>query len=366
MKNIPIFKLEFSKKFQQKYKTLSSKVFESRSLSNGNFVSKFENNFAKLVKSNHCLAVTNGTAALEIAFRTINIKNKEVIVPTNTFFATIIAIIKAGGKPVLCDNEKFSPDIDIKNIHKKITNKTCAICVVHVGGIISNKIQELVNFCKRRKLFLIEDAAHAHGAFLNKDLYAGTIGDIGCFSFYPTKVMTTGEGGMLTTNNKKLFNKMNSHKNFGRGLNPKIINFLGANYKISEFTAILGILELERIRKRINRRKNITLRYKSNLMNNPNYEIITQKTGRASYYKCIIKTKMASHLIEKYCKKNGITLTGKVWDIPIHKQKVFKKYIKITNLKNSEMFSKYHICPPNYPELKKSEVVYICSVLNRI
>tara|TARA_B100000767_G_scaffold113336_1_gene108143 strand:+ start:213 stop:1313 length:1101 start_codon:yes stop_codon:yes gene_type:complete len=366
MKNIPIFKLEFDKNFQQKYKNLSSKVFNSKSLSEGNFVSKFEKNFSKLVKSKYSLAVSNGTAALEIAFRAIDIKNKEVIVPTNTFFATIIAIIKAGGKPVLCDNDKFSPDISFEKINKKITKKTKAICIVHVGGIISNKINSLVNLCKKKKLFLIEDAAHAHGAFLNKNLCAGTIGDIGCFSFYPTKVMTTGEGGMITTNNKNLHLKMSSYKNFGRGSNPQIINFLGANYKISEFTAILGILELNRIKKRINRRKEITLRYKMNLMNNSKYEVITQKTGRASYYKCIIKTNTPSNLIKKYCKKFGIHLTGKVWDIPIHKQKIFKKYVNKASFPNSEMFSKYHICPPNYPELKNNEIDYICLILNKI
>tara|TARA_B100000780_G_scaffold272356_1_gene234490 strand:+ start:85 stop:1185 length:1101 start_codon:yes stop_codon:yes gene_type:complete len=366
MINIPIFKLEFNKQFQQKYKNLSSKVFKSKSLSEGNFVTKFENSFSKLAKSKYSLAVSNGTAALEIAFRTIDIKGKEVIVPTNTFFATIIAIIKAGGKPVLCDNEKFSPDMCIEKIEKKITKKTKAVCVVHVGGIISNKIKKIVKLCKKKKLFLVEDAAHAHGAFLNKNLCAGTIGDIGCFSFYPTKVMTTGEGGMITTNNKKLYSNMSSYKNFGRGSNSQIINFLGANYKISEFTAILGILELDRIKKRINRRKDITLRYKNNLKNNSKYEVITQKTGRASYYKCIIKTKTPSILIEKYCKKSGIHLTGKVWDIPIHKQKVFKKYIKTSSFPNSETFSKYHICPPNYPELKNNEVDYICSILNKI
>ena len=186
MKKIPIFKLEFDKEFQNKYNHLSKKVFNSKALSEGAFVSKFEKKFSRLVNSKYSIAVSNGTAALEIAFRSIDISNKEVIVPTNTFFATILAIIKAGGKPVLCDNEVDSPDIDIKEIEKKITKKTKAVCVVHVGGIISNKILNLVKICKKKNVFLIEDAAHAHGSYLNKKLYAGTIGDIGCFSFYPT------------------------------------------------------------------------------------------------------------------------------------------------------------------------------------
>jgi len=366
MKKIPIFKLEFEKKFQGKYNYLSSKIFNSKALSEGAFVSKFEKNFSKLVHSKYSIAVSNGTTALEIAFRTININNKEVIVPTNTFFATIIAIIKAGGRPILCDNENNSPDVSIKDIEKKITKNTKAICVVHVGGIISEKISNLIKICKKKKLFLIEDAAHAHGSYLNKNLYAGTIGDIGCFSFYPTKVMTTGEGGMITTNNKNFYIQMNSYKNFGRGSNPNLINFLGFNCKISEFTAILGILELERIKKRIKKRKAIVMRYFKNLKNNNKYNVIIQNKGRSSYYKCIIKTKVQAKIIEKYCKRNGIQLTGKVWNIPIHQQKVFKKYVNKDNFTNAEKFSEYHICPPNYPELTFNDIDYVCSILNKI
>ena len=366
MKNIPIFKLKFDKKFQNKYNNLSRKIFNSKSLSEGMFVSKFEKKFSNFVNAKYSIAVSNGTAALEIAFRAIDISNKEVIVPTNTFFATIISIIKAGGIPVLCDNQEGSPDFDIKDVEKKITKKTKVICVVHVGGVISEKIIDLLKMCKKKKLFLIEDAAHAHGSYLNKKLHAGTIGDIGCFSFYPTKVMTTGEGGMITTNNKKLYNKMSSYKNFGRGPNPNVINFLGANYKISEFTAILGILELERIKKRINKRKAIVMRYFHNLKDNNKFNVIVQNQGRSSYYKCIIKTKIKSKIIQKYCKINGIELTGKVWDIPIHQQKIFKKYSKNQNFINAEKFSEYHICPPNYPELTFNDIDYVCTVLNKI
>ncbi len=366
MKKIPIFKLEFEKQFQNNYNKLSKKAFNSKSLSEGKFVSSFENKFSKFVHSKYSIAVSNGTAALEIAFRTIDITNKEVIVPTNTFFATIIAIIKAGGKPVLCDNTEGSPDIDIKEIKKKITRKTKAVCIVHVGGNISEKITDLIKICKKKKLLLVEDAAHAHGSYLNKNLYAGTIGDIGCFSFYPTKVMTTGEGGMITTNNKNFYTQMLSYKNFGRGNNPNFINFLGSNYKISEFTAIIGILELERIKKRINKRKAIVLRYLKNLKDNDKYEVITQNRGRSSYYKCIIKTKIKSKIIHNYCNSKGIQLTGKVWDIPIHKQQVFKKYAYKSSFKNAEKFSEYHICPPNYPELTFNEIDYVCSVLNKI
>ena len=159
---------------------------------------------------------------------------------------------------------------------------------------------------------------------------------------------------------------MCSYKNFGRGRNPNLIDFLGSNYKISEFTAILGILELDRIKKRIDKRKAIVMRYFEKLKNNNKFDIIIQDKGRSSYYKCIIKTKIKSKIIEKHCKLNGIQLTGKVWDIPIHKQKIFRKYSKNTNFINAEKFSEYHICPPNYPELTFNDIDYVCSILNKI
>ena len=366
MKKIPIFKLEFEKNFIKNFNKLSKKVFNSKSLSEGKYVKLFEKRFSNFVKSKYAVSVTNGTAALEIAFRCINVCNKEVILPTNTFFATIIAVLNAGGKPVLCDNEPGTPDIDIKEILKKINKKTKAICIVHAGGIINYKINEIIKICKKKKIYLIEDAAHAHGSFISKKLNAGSIGDIGCFSFFPTKVMTTGEGGMITTNSLKFFNKLKEIKNFGRSKNPLKLNSIGSNFKVSEITAIFGLLELDRIKNRILKRKKIVLRYMKNLKNNSNFKVLTQKKGNCSYYKCIIKTTKPSNTIKKICDKNGISLTGKVWEIPLHKQKIFAKYSKKNKFKNSDNFSKYHICPPNYPELTFKEVDHVSTILNNL
>ena len=137
---------------------------------------------------------------------------------------------------------------------------------------------------------MIEDAAHAHGSFLDSKLKAVNIGDLCCFSFFPKIVITTGEGGMITSNRLDLIKKIREYKNFGRSSNPLILKSIGSNYKISEFTAILGLLELERIKDRIEKRKKIVQRYLKNLDKN-NYEVVTQSKGNCSYYKCIVKTK---------------------------------------------------------------------------
>ncbi len=361
---IPIFKLEFEKSFVKNYKKFSEKIFLSDSLSEGNFTKQFEKKFRLKNRSDYSLAISSGTAALEVAFRAINIKNFEVILPTNTFFGTSIPVIRAGGKVVLCDNADTSPEMCIEKLKKKITKKTKAICVVHVGGIIYSKIRELVNLCKQKKIYLVEDCAHSH--FSSKyNIKSGNFGDIGCFSFFPTKVMTTGEGGMIVTKSNKLYNKMKSIKNFGRSSDPLILDSInGSNFKVSEFTSAVGLLELQRVNRRIKKRSIINRYYFENLSKSK-FEVLSQDSGLCANYKCIVNTEISNSKIHKILKKKGISLTGKVWEIPLHLQKLeFKN--KSEKFVNADSFRKKHICPPNYPELSLKEAEYICNELNKI
>ena len=363
---ISIFKLKFENKFVNLFQKNSKKIFLSDALSEGLFVNRFENRFKNFVKSKFAIAVSSGTSALETAFRAINIRNKEVIIPTNTFFGTSIPITRAGGTFVLCDQEKNGTGLDIEKFKKAITKKTKAVCVVHIGGNISENFNKIKDICKKKKLYIIEDAAHAHGSKI-KNNFAGTLGHIGCFSFFPTKVMTTGEGGMLTTNDKKLFEKIVKLKNFGRTKkNPLLIDMEGNNHKISELQALLGYLDLSRVKKRIKLRKKNTMRYKKNLKNNPIFEILIPKNSSSSFYKCIVKTKIDSNKIIKYCKRKGINLTGQVWKFPLHKQPLYKKKFKKFKFPNADYFSNHHICPPNYPEMTLKEIDYVCNILNNL
>jgi len=362
---IPIFKLNFDKKFIRDFQKNLTKILKSDSISEGSITRNFEKSFAKKNNSKYALAVSSGTAALQIAFEAIDIKGFEVIVPTNTFFGTVLPIIKAGGIIKLCDSRYGSPEVSFNEIKSRVTKKTKAICIVHVGGIIHSEILEIKNFCKKNKIYLIEDAAHAH--FSKNFYYAGNFGDIGCFSFFPTKVMTTGEGGMLVTNNFFLYKKMKSLKNFGRSANPLILKNIGANYKISEFNSCLGMLEMSRIDSRLKKRNELVKIYKSQLSRDK-YEVLLQSKGFSSYYKCIVKTNVSYSKIKDNLNKNGISLTGKVWEVPLHKQKILleKKLIDKLNFPNAAKFAKKHFCPPNYPELKLSEAEKICKILNRI
>ena len=205
--NIPIFRLKFD--FKSKFKFLKGSwdiLSSDRPLGESKYVKEFEDKFAEMSDAKYALACSNGTTAIELALKALDVKGKKVLMPSNTFFATSVAITNAGGIIELLDMEPESFSISLKDLISKITPEVGAVVIVHIGGIISHDISKIVDVCKKNNVPLVEDAAHAHFS-LKGTHRAGVIGDVGTFSFFPTKVMTTGEGGMITTNNKELYEK---------------------------------------------------------------------------------------------------------------------------------------------------------------
>jgi perosamine synthetase len=364
---IPIFKLKFDFKSKLKFIRGSWDILSSdRPLGESKYVTEFETKFGNLVKSKYTMACSNGTTAIELALKAINVHGKKVLIPSNTFFATSVAVTNSGGVVELVDMENESFSLCPKDLESKLTSDVGAVIIVHIGGIISHKISKIVELCKKMNVPLIEDAAHSHLSYRGK-YRAGTIGDIGCFSFFPTKVMTTGEGGIVTTNNKKYYEKMKSLKNFGRDINDAgiIVNPEGNNFKINEFTGLLGSIECDRVESRISRRSMLVERYCDNLKLTK-YNVIKQKgEGVCSYYKAIITTPIDSSWLKTYCKENGVSLTGEVYKIPVHLQPLYKEQFSYVNLPNTDYYCNHHICPPLYPELTVTEVDYICDVLKQ-
>ena len=175
-------------------------------LTKGPKVKEFEKLFSQYVASKYCIAVNSGTSALEIVLKAIGINTSdEVIIPAQTFVSTGSCVTNNGGTPIFCEiDENYLMDFD--DLKRKITAKTKAVIIVHYCGLIHPKILEIKAYLKERNIYFIEDAAHAHGAKID-DKFAGNIGDFGCFSFYSTKIMTTGgEGGAITLNNENYFN----------------------------------------------------------------------------------------------------------------------------------------------------------------
>jgi dTDP-4-amino-4,6-dideoxygalactose transaminase len=364
---IPIFKLKFDFKSKLKFLRGAWDILSSdRPLGESKYVTEFESKFGNLVKSKYTMACSNGTTAIELALKAINVHGKKVLIPSNTFFATSVAVTNSGGIVELVDMENESFSLCPKDLESKLTSDVGAVIIVHIGGIISHKISKIVELCKKMNVPLIEDAAHAHLSYRGK-YRAGTIGDIGCFSFFPTKVMTTGEGGIVTTNNKNYYEKMKSLKNFGRDINDAgiIVNHEGNNFKINEFTGLLGSIECDRVESRIGRRSMLLDRYYDNLKSTK-YNVIKQKgEGVCSYYKAIITTPIDSSWLKTYCKENGISLTGEVYKIPVHLQPLYKEQFFYVNLPNTDYYCNHHICPPLYPELTVTEVDYICDILKQ-
>ena len=363
MMKIPIFKLKFDFFYKIKFMLKSFQILTAnRPIGESKFVKIFEDKFKNLVNSKYTISCSNGTTAIDLALRAINVKNKKVLIPSNTFFATSVAVNNAGGEIELLDIELDSLSICPKDLESKISDKIGAVIIVHIGGIISKHIFNIVNICKKYNVPIIEDAAHAHCSNF-KGTFAGSFGHIGCFSFFPTKVMTTGEGGMITTNNEDYFLKMKSLKNFGRDLNDSgiCVNKFGNNYKIHEFTGLLGSLECDRVLSRIQKRNLLVQRYLKNLEGS-SYTPVIQSDGLCSYYKMILKIKIDREWLRKFCSKNGITLTGEVYKIPVHQQPLYSN-LKNNDLPNTNDFCANHICPPLYPELNFSEIDYICKIL---
>lgn len=213
------------------------------------YVEKFEEKFAHLCGVKYAVSCTSGTSALHLALAALGIKkDDEVIIPTFTMIATANAVTYLGAKPVLVDSESATWNIDADQIEEKITSRTKAIIVVHTYGHPA-KMDKIMNIARRHKLYVVEDAAEAHGA-LYKKRKVGSIGDVATFSFYANKIVTTGEGGMLTTNNKKIARIVLELKNHAFSKERHFWHqYLGYNYRLTNLQAAIGVAQLERFDK---------------------------------------------------------------------------------------------------------------------
>ena len=237
-------------------------VLDGPILVHGPKAKQFEENFSQYTGSTHAVSVSSCTAAMHLAYFYLGIgKGDEVIVPAQTHTATAHAVELCGATPVFVDSELFTGNIDIEQIQGKITEKTRAIAIVHFLGMPVD-MEKIVNIARKNNLFVLEDCALAIGTKLN-GIHAGLHGDVGCFSFYPVKHMTTAEGGMIITNNSKIANSISRQKAFGvdRTASERTIpgvydvTMLGFNYRMNEIQAALGIVQLNKIESFLKKRE---------------------------------------------------------------------------------------------------------------
>ena len=330
----------------------------------------FEKNFSNYTNSKYALSCNSGTSALELIYKCLNLKNKEVIIPSNTFLATALGIINEGGiiKFGDCNSDMCLSYESVLNNYNKNTK---AVVLVHIGGIISKDIFKIKKFCSEKKIFLIEDAAQAHGSKIN-NIYAGTFGDFGAFSFYSTKIITTGEGGMITFKNKKYFNKIKSLREFGKIKKGFYINYhkhVGYNWRFQEVNALLGIYQLKRTNTFIKKRNKLAKIY-YNFFSKYNFvEIVNPIHNyglQQNYYKFILRLKKFSRVnLQSKLKKHGHSLSGYVYEFPLQKQPIFKKHNKL-KLTKTELYCDTHICLPMYYELTEKKAIDLCKKIHQI
>ena len=342
--------------------------------SEGPEVKKFENDFSNFIGHKYSVAVSSGTAALEIAIKSLKLKKgDEVIIPNFTIISNAIAVLKENLNIKLIDCNIKDWNMNISEVKKKITKKTKAIIATHIYNF-PLRVDILKKICNKNKIILIEDAAEAIGQKLNNKL-CGSFGDISIFSFYANKQITTGEGGMITTNNKKLFEKSKSLRNLCFGKKDRFNHEdIGWNYRMTNLQASLGVSQLKRIRSIVHKRHLVGKEYFQRLKYNKNIYIPeTSRNYAKNIYWVIAFVRTNKNLnidAKKMIKKlitYGIQTRPFFW--PMHKQKIFKEKYKINtsgNYKNSEYISKYGLYLPSSLDIKSNQIKLICDKVNLI
>lgn len=233
-------------------------------LTMGEWVERFEEEGRRATGARFAVAANTCTSGLEMIVRSLNIgEGDEVIVPTQTFIATAYAVYHAGAKPVFADIREETHCLDPADVERRITPRTKAVIVVHLAGLIPPDIEELRSVCDRRGLHLIEDCAHAHGASKGGRM-AGTFGVAGCFSFYATKIVSAGEGGLITTGDEALQETLRSYQWRGQDLSvtdEEVFIHPGRNVRMTEFAALCGVVQYRRLEEFVERRNRVAALY---------------------------------------------------------------------------------------------------------
>jgi len=345
-------------------KKIVNKTLSQSMLTLGPQLEKFENDFSKYSHAKYAIAVSNCTAALHLSLMALGIKkNDEVIIPDLTFVADANAILACNAKPVIADINKENFFLSISNIKKNITKKTKAIIPVHIYGQVCN-IEEIMDVAKDNNLKVIEDCAHAVGTFHNSK-HVGTLGSTGCFSFYPTKNITTAEGGMVITNSKQIAEKVRQLRSHGMTKSlknrysseyPWVFDIIepGYNYRLDEIRSSLGITQLKRIKKINELRKKASSYYNKNLQNIPGIilpDMVNDKSHSYHLYTIRIKSpyKLSRNQLFKKLKDDGIRTT--VYWMPIHMYTAYRKFTNQSNIKNTSKMYEEILALPLFPNI---------------
>ena len=342
-----------------------SDILDSRILTNGQFCADLERELGSYLGVKHVIATNSGTGALEAMIEAHGLKGDVVVTP-ETFAATIYAIQKAGCRPVFADvGADMSLDPDL--VAKMTTNNTKAIMTVHIGGHISPRVWELREIAERHGIPLLEDSAHAIGSKLN-DKYAGTIGSSSGFSFFPTKVLGSAEGGFVATNDPEVAENVQLLRDQGKKVGNLCV-LKGYNWRMSEFQAVIALSQLRRLDEFIARRNEVSKRYSRLLESKPFQNKLrglpVPKDARPNWYKFIAFLQGIDRgTLRAKLKDKSIEMSGEVYEVPCHTQPAFEDLgYKEGDFPVTERVCQSHVCFPLMASLTDAQVQYFCNTL---
>ncbi|HEU5377915.1 MAG TPA: DegT/DnrJ/EryC1/StrS family aminotransferase [Ktedonobacteraceae bacterium] len=333
-------------------------------LSHGEHVEAFEAEFAAYTGSRYAVAMSCGTATIENAMRLQSVAGKDVLVQANTFFSTALGPINAGANVRLVDVDPKTFAPGVAELESALTEQTVGVLIVHMGGIITPELPAIKEWCTRRGLWLFEDCAHAHGSRLN-GIHSGKFGFGGGFSFFATKVITSGEGGMFITDDEEIAKEARLYRHLGKPEPWTSYHVrLGGNARMSELQAIVGRVQLKRIDEFIGWREKIAHEYTSSLRHVEGI-VSVLPTHRSSWYKypILLDKRIKRKDVKEHLARAGIQLSGEIYEWPLHLQPALANRFEGQHFSQAEYVCSSHICLPIYYGMKQEEVKYVVEAL---
>lgn len=358
----PFFPKESIFRIQKQIK----KILNTGQLTLGKNVLQFEKNFANYFSMKYAVAVSSATAGLHLSLLALNIKKfDEIIVPAKTFISTANAALYCNAKPIFSDVNENSFQIEPDEIEKMITKKTKVIIPVHLGGNVCD-MSKINKIAKKNNLFIIEDAAHAHGSTYDGK-YAGTLGDMGVFSFYPDKIMGSSDGGIIVTNNRNFYNKLLLLRNVGRkSIGQYNYTEIGYNYRMNEIQAVIANEQLRLLPSMIKRRREIASLYNKEFSKFSNIQIQEiSKNVNSSYYAFILKVKNRNlNKLRKNLQNNRIETSPMFYTV--YKTQAYRNLgINFHVCKNSEKLDKQTFSIPLHPGLTNKQIDFVIKTIKK-
>ena len=365
--HVPAARIVFTDADRTEIAARVSESLRTGALTLGPNTREFEELFASLHDVPHAVSVSSGTAALEIVLRAVGVAGRDVIVPSNTFAATAFAVLRAGGRPVFADVDAATFALSPETVADALTDDTAAVVLVHIGGLITPQVRELQALCAERGIALVEDAAHAHGSTFD-GVHAGSFGVASAFSFYPTKVITSGEGGMIVTSDERVRDEAIMYRDQGKaGFSANLNVREGYAWRLSELQAATGAVHLSHLPDFLEVRQRVAARYAEGLRGIDGLTPLAPPVaGTSNYYKYVVmldddavdRAAFKAELRQRF----DVALSGEVYETPLHLQPVFE-HLATRPLPVAERVCARHVCLPVHSDMPDTEVDAVLGAL---